>query len=126
MQPCGVKPDFVMILWAIWIARNKRVFDSVDFNGPQVLKSALLMIRAHNHSREVMRARELRSRHSYQEAQVKWMRPDAGWKKCNTDGSVHGQQRLAGGGGVCRDEDGRWVFGFSRNIGSSSVLWTEL
>lgn len=29
-------------------------------------------------------------------------------------------------GGVCRDSDNRWLFGFSRNIGSTNVLWVEL
>ena len=46
--------------------------------------------------------------------------------KLNTDGSLLGIPGLAGGGGVIRDWTGRWIVGFSRNIGIASSLMAEL
>ena len=43
---------------------------------------------------------------------IRWERPYRGWYKLNTDGSVIGNPRVAGGGGVLRDEAGVWVKGF--------------
>ena len=43
--------------------------------------------------------------------------PSNGWIKLNTDGSSLGNPRLAGGGGVLRDEHGNRMTGFSRKIG---------
>lgn len=51
--------------------------------------------------------------------------PTPGWVKFNVDDLVRGAQRLAGCGGVCRDDTGRWLLGFCRNIGSSNVLVAE-
>lgn len=62
----------------------------------------------------------------YQEVQIGWLPPPSLWLKCNIDSSVRGEDNSAGCGGVCRDSMGNWVFGFSRNMGSSNVLWAEL
>lgn len=52
--------------------------------------------------------------------QVQWDKPAVGWLKLNID------LGLAGGGGVIRDWSGRWIAGFSRNIGIASSLMAEL
>lgn len=44
----------------------------------------------------------------------------------NVDGSVCGPLNIASCGGVCKDSPGRWLRGFSRNLGSSYVLVAEL
>lgn len=62
----------------------------------------------------------------YREVQVRWLPPPHGWVKCNSVGSVLGPTKAAGCGGLCRDEEGRWLFGMCRNLGSSNVLWAEL
>ncbi|KAK9994127.1 hypothetical protein SO802_023830 [Lithocarpus litseifolius] len=46
--------------------------------------------------------------------------------KLNTDGSSVDTLGLAGGGGVVRDEQGNWVFGYARKIGSVNSLLAEL
>ena len=52
--------------------------------------------------------------------------PQVGWKKLNTDGASKGNPGLAGCGGVVRDENGRWIAGFSRHIGVTSSFEAEL
>ena len=44
----------------------------------------------------------------------------------NTDGATKGNPGLAGGGGVVRDSRGRWINGFSRNIGYATSMTAEL
>ena len=46
--------------------------------------------------------------------QASWEKPDPGWIKLNTDGSLSGSVGTAAGGGLIRDEFGNWVIGFSR------------
>ncbi|KAK9042626.1 hypothetical protein V6N11_017693 [Hibiscus sabdariffa] len=52
--------------------------------------------------------------------------PQEGWIKINTDAVVAGSDRLAIIGGVFRDHTGKWIFGFSRKVGVSTVLIAEL
>ena len=49
-----------------------------------------------------------------------------GWVKLNTDGAVFGNLIKAGGGGVLRDNNGDWVVGFMRKLGSMSNILVEL
>ena len=49
---------------------------------------------------------------------VCWVKPEAGWMKLNTDGSSLSNLSLARGGGLVRNEEGRWLVGFARKIGS--------
>ena len=44
----------------------------------------------------------------------------------NTDGSSTGNPEIAGCGGVVRDEHGRWVRGFARQIGLTTSFVAEL
>ena len=57
---------------------------------------------------------------------VRWEKPQVGWVQLNTDGSTIGNPRRAGGGGIIRDVPGRWIAGFSRNIGLSTSFMAEL
>lgn len=57
---------------------------------------------------------------------VSWRPPSMGWVKLNTDGASHGNPGRATAGGVLRDGDGRWIQGFTFNIGVCSAPLTEL
>ena len=46
--------------------------------------------------------------------------------KLNTDGSSLGNPGLAGGGGLIRDEEGKWIAGFARKIGKTTSFFAEL
>ncbi|KAF7844581.1 ribonuclease H [Senna tora] len=51
----------------------------------------------------------------------RWSRPCHEWMKINTDGAVCRNTRIAGCGGIVRDEYGSWTLGFEANIGPSTV-----
>ena len=52
--------------------------------------------------------------------------PEVGWMKLNTDGASNAFLGLAGGGGLIRDEAGRWVVGFTRKLGKVNSFLAEL
>ena len=58
--------------------------------------------------------------------QVRWLPPPINWLKLNSDGSSMGNPRLAGGGGLIRNEIGEWVRGYARAIGCATSVAAKL
>ena len=58
--------------------------------------------------------------------QIKWEKPVNGWRKLNVDGASLVNTGKAGGGGLLRDEEGNWLGGFARRIGSTNSFTVEL
>lgn len=56
---------------------------------------------------------------------VSWEYPHCGTLKFNMDGS-RGNNGNATSGGVLRDDAGRWVSGFARNLGCATITFAEL
>ena len=56
---------------------------------------------------------------------ISWIRPPTGWCKLNTDGASLGNSGKAGGRGVIRDCEGRWMRGFARSIGFITSIMAE-
>lgn len=48
------------------------------------------------------------------------------WIKINVDGSVRNEGASTGCGGIVKDETGKWVLEFGRNIGAANILEAEL
>lgn len=59
-------------------------------------------------------------------AHVRWLPPSFGEVALNCDGIVTGAGMNASCGGLLRDEDGHFIFGFAPNLGSCSILAAEL
>ena len=57
---------------------------------------------------------------------IRWIPPPTGWVKLNTDRCYKVNPGLASGGGLLRDEDGKWIKGFDYNIGICTVTMSEL
>lgn len=119
-------PEFALLLWAIWKSRANFVFQGTPFDLRCMIPMAMKTKLDYAHSLRVLQDPVAASARRYEMIQIGWKPPPDAWLKCNTDGSVRGPTNSAGCGGVCRDHHGNWVFGFSRNLGSSNVLWTEL
>ena len=57
---------------------------------------------------------------------VRWEKPPHGWVKLNMYGAAEGNPRLAGCGGLLRDDHGNWIASFKRRIGTSTSFVAEL
>ena len=57
---------------------------------------------------------------------ISWKKSHVEWCKLNTDGASLGNPGKAGGGGIIRDSEGRWVKGFARSIGFTTSIIAEL
>ncbi|KAL3533888.1 hypothetical protein ACH5RR_007409 [Cinchona calisaya] len=64
--------------------------------------------------------------HNKEEMLLGWEFPRQAWVKLNVDGSAIGCPGSTGGGGLLRNDQGLWIFGFAVNIGKSTSLVAEL
>ena len=55
---------------------------------------------------------------------AKWDKPPPDWYELNTDASIINGH--AGAGGLLRDSNGNWVQGFSKPLGTATVLMAKL
>ncbi|KAJ1420523.1 Ribonuclease H-like superfamily [Sesbania bispinosa] len=62
----------------------------------------------------------------YTQKLVGWEFPPPLWTKCNVDASFQEEGNLVGCGGCFRDSTGKWITGFIRRLGRSSVNMEEL
>ncbi|KAF7826680.1 ribonuclease H [Senna tora] len=61
-----------------------------------------------------------------QHCDIKWYPPSPGWIKLNVDGSRHNTTRSSACGGVARDENGNWLFGFAKRLGKRNAIYAEI
>ncbi|MBA0810136.1 hypothetical protein Gohar_002154, partial [Gossypium harknessii] len=54
-----------------------------------------------------------------------WQPPPVGWVKGNIDGSIPKHTSSAAVGGMIRDHEGNWLFGFGMRIGRYGIFQTE-
>ena len=87
-------------LWALWLRRNKFLFRNAGL--PRNLRDAVIS-RAFEFAHLGISAKFT---HSQTKIQVRWYCPPMNWHKLNSDGSSLGNLRLAGGGGLIRNEKG--------------------
>ncbi|KAK9983154.1 hypothetical protein SO802_032679 [Lithocarpus litseifolius] len=120
-RPCiPWKILFPQALWIIWLQRNKAIFQERKVDSGL---SALCIKRSAEFYALVPNSPNKPSRIH---VQVKWSKPQIGWVKLNTDGSVFGDPMKAGGGGIIRNSEGDWVAGFVKKFGNVSSSTAEL
>ena len=61
----------------------------------------------------------------FQVKHISWKPPPGDWIKINLDGSVFNNNNAACGG-LIRDHQGRFLFGFSANLGLCTITFAEL
>ncbi|MCI24657.1 ribonuclease H protein, partial [Trifolium medium] len=61
-----------------------------------------------------------------QQINIRWSVPQPGWFALNTDGAAKIGEGKAGCGGVLRDEEGRWIEGFTKALGDTNAYIAEL
>ena len=98
--PIPWKIVFSFAVWTLWSHRNQVVFNSKTPN-PSLAKEIV-----HRDTEFFYCAYFPKIASQLVAKQIRWEKPRHGWVKLNTDGSSLGNPRLAGGGGLIRDEDG--------------------
>ena len=120
INPLPGTSSFFLVFWNLWLQRNRCNFQHSNLK-PSLLSDVEIL--ASEFSCIVIPQRSVYEKHLIQ---VRWKLPSPGWFKLNTDGSALGCPGPAGGGGLIRDDHGRWVKGFLRRIGKVSSLEAEL
>ncbi|KAJ1410078.1 Ribonuclease H domain [Sesbania bispinosa] len=116
---------FGIACWILWSSRNEVVFQQSIWDAQRITHR--ILVAAHNFVRySRMDGGHLHRSRSHVVRKIIWSPPQHDWMKWNLDGSVVGQSRRSASGGVLRDGSGRWISGFTRNVGRSSVTLVEL
>ncbi|XP_039013553.1 uncharacterized protein LOC120143251 [Hibiscus syriacus] len=77
-------------------------------------------------ARSIMRTSQRKQKTNTAKQLVSWKPPPPGWLKLNTDGAVLPSSMEASSGGVIRNANGEWIKGYTRSIGCTTVLQSEL
>ncbi|KAL4304437.1 hypothetical protein GQ457_10G025090 [Hibiscus cannabinus] len=116
---------FGSLLWLLWKRRNELVFNPNVCGLDNTLQQGQRMLQESLRARSPVRVG--RTLAPWQPGlNVRWRSPPPSWIKVNTDGARSIRSGLATCGGIGRDSNGNWCFGFSRALGLCSALEAEL
>lgn len=128
----------VTYVWLIWHIRNFITFDGRSFNTCDIMTRFWSHMRELNHLPHGM-VQHLdntcaldafrifcRVKQEKQQLRVKWIPPQQGWIKCNTDASALGSPGMLKGGGLSRYKHGNFMGGFSAKLGIGFAFEGEL
>ena len=113
-------PIFLYTVWSLWRNRNSVVFEN---SVPDSTLEKVCLSQAKQFHYCVSKVKQATPRIVIP---IKWSKPLPGWCKLNTDGASLGNLGKAGGGGLIRDSEGRWINGYSRSIGHTISVVAEL
>ncbi|RYR52427.1 hypothetical protein Ahy_A06g027345 [Arachis hypogaea] len=115
---------FGVAVSSLWFFRNKLVFNSelVD------ITAATFQIQARAQEFRKVMEKNLNPRNTQASSDclIGWSRPEGDCVKLNVDGSWFAHQSNAACGGVFRDSTGRFLKGYSGNLGNCSIMHAEL
>lgn len=111
---------FIATVWWSWKARNAKCFNNEEIPSHRLLLSIL------NLHATLKACFDKDNNNSQAVRQISWFQQDRKGFILNVDGSSLGNPGPAGFGGLARNPDGGWIFGFSGHIGHSDVLKAEL
>ncbi|GKV06468.1 hypothetical protein SLEP1_g18364 [Rubroshorea leprosula] len=112
---------FSYAIWSIWYSRNQLVHDKRQIPIMELKRTTL--DKAQEFIGNNLNCAEPKPKNTIS---VGWVPPSSGFVKLNSDGSALGNPGMAGAGGLLRDHLGRWIIGFSRNIGWTTSIAAEL
>ncbi|KAF7805280.1 non-LTR retroelement reverse transcriptase-like [Senna tora] len=114
---------FPIVCWLIWKRRANWVFKNQWQGTNQIISMA------RNYMEGLKEAERTcihsNNRHISNLNQIKWNPPCNGWIKLNVDGSYWQHTDTISCGGVLRDEQGRWIKGFTKKMGRGNSNLAE-
>ncbi|KAJ1396048.1 Ribonuclease H-like superfamily [Sesbania bispinosa] len=112
---------FGLGVWAIWKGRNALIFKDSAF----CVNNIASLVQSYVLAERVDWVLSVNQKPKYRESLVGWSFPNLGWVKADVDGSFLQNLAHAGCGGIFRGADGKWLIGFTFNLGRSNVLLAE-
>lgn len=116
---------FGCICWHLWIRRNKYILNAELMQTKSILEKSYWMRDTSLKMKHVLK-QAITCRDNGARMEKRWHPPEDGQMKVNTDGAVCQFSSIATVGGLICNKFGVWVSGFTRNIGSCSILMAEL
>lgn len=115
------------VLWAIWFARNQKIFEGKQLTPDSVMQWSSKQISEWQVAQKKRRCNTLRHSSELNNVEMRWCPPAAGELKVNVDASVHTGQYHFSVGMVVRDHMGQYVRGKTMRFEhGASVLEAEL
>ncbi|KAK8514667.1 hypothetical protein V6N12_057564 [Hibiscus sabdariffa] len=115
---------FSAFVWQMWKRRNDIVFNNDRQSDHSYCARIIAWARSfHGSISAPSAARDTAPSFANQ---VSWKAPEQGWVCLNVDGAVSLQSGFGAIGGLARDSLGDWLVGFSKPVGHSDALQTEL
>ncbi|GAU46467.1 hypothetical protein TSUD_402340 [Trifolium subterraneum] len=116
-------PEFwATVCYFLWNWRNREYHDN-SFTRP-VQPVQVIMQRCREYKLAARASRVVTSVPRIN-VMIGWEPPSQGWVKLNTDGARK-NERVAGCGGIIRNNIGDWIGGFAKHVGSCSAFVAEL
>ncbi|KAG2666238.1 hypothetical protein I3760_15G047900 [Carya illinoinensis] len=128
-----------IVSWKLWARRCKArlegkddtsesVWSSIKYWICHLIKGSIKQLRLAKQDGDILRRLDIPVPHSPPEkvTMVKWIKPQQGWVKLNTDGSSLGNPGQSGAGGVIRDTSGHLCIAYSMDLGQGSNNYAEL
>lgn len=114
--------EIIMVLWSIWMARNKAVW-----NHKFMLLSSILHLVKKVYHDWLVQQRSLVAGHEQQGFSCIWSRLPSSWLNINVDASPNQTQCYVGADAVCHDEFGPFVVAKTWHIPRRvTPQWTEI
>jgi ribonuclease HI len=107
----------------LWRWRNQRVHDS---NYTSQWKPWSFILKFANDYKTTKYARETEQPCHKVMKDIQWKCPEKGWISLNTDGAAKSDTTMAGCGGILRNDNGIWITGFSKFLGSTTAYMAEV
>ncbi|KAF7838891.1 ribonuclease H [Senna tora] len=122
------RTTFAITCWSLWRWRNEHVFGLNDGAHTDIFFTIIQRVRncRSDFGSLLSNAKKKPDRVV---KHIRWLPPEAGWVKVNVDGACSSKGRDHGHaacGGVVRDENGNYMVGFLKNLGSCSPIQAEL
>ncbi|CAN1127155.1 Putative ribonuclease H protein At1g65750 [Linum perenne] len=117
---------FGVINWLLWHRRNRLVFQAENSSAREVCSQVKFWVHFYSSCWKALQVSREAPGLARQAHLIGWRPAEEGCFTLNSDGSLYTNPNRAAAGGVIRDDNGRFVSAFSMNLGSCSVMRTEL